>query len=70
MASEETFTVVGMTCDHCVQSVSKAVGAVPGVDDVSVDLSAGLVTVASAAGVPVGPVRAAIEEAGFSVAGV
>ena len=35
-----TYTVVGMTCGHCVSSVTEEVSQVPGVTDVAVDLAA------------------------------
>lgn len=38
-----TLTVTGMTCNHCRESVLKAVRAVTGVEDVSVDLASGKV---------------------------
>lgn len=37
--------VEGMSCEHCVKSVTKTVGALPGVREVAVDLSTGTVTV-------------------------
>ncbi len=37
--------VSGMTCGHCASAVTKAVKAVPGADDVNVDLESGSVTV-------------------------
>ncbi|HWL36636.1 MAG TPA: cation transporter, partial [Frankiaceae bacterium] len=40
-----TYTVTGMTCDHCRRSVSAEVGAVAGVTAVDVDLTTGKVTV-------------------------
>ena len=65
----ETYTVTGMTCGHCVSSVTEEVGELPGVRDVQVELESGRVTVTADA--PVGPdrVRAAVEEAGYSLAG-
>lgn len=36
-----TLSVTGMTCDHCVHSVTKALKAVAGVEKVSVSLGAG-----------------------------
>ena len=35
------FNVKGMTCDHCVHSVTEAAQAVAGVRDVQVELAAG-----------------------------
>ncbi|WP_423790140.1 heavy-metal-associated domain-containing protein, partial [Listeria monocytogenes] len=36
--STATFTVVGMTCGHCVNSVTEEVSSVQGVTAVDVDL--------------------------------
>lgn len=36
---EETIlNVEGMSCEHCIKAVQKAVGALPGVENVLVDL--------------------------------
>ena len=67
--STATYTVVGMTCGHCVSSVTEEVSAVPGVSAVDVDLESGGLTVTSDAPVDEAAVRAAVEEAGYSVAG-
>ncbi|RBY91128.1 heavy-metal-associated domain-containing protein [Blastococcus sp. TF02A-30] len=64
-----SYTVVGMTCGHCVSSVTEEVSAVPGVSAVDVDLASGGLTVTSDAPVDEAAVRAAVEEAGYSVAG-
>ena len=64
--STATYTVSGMTCGHCVASVSEEVGAVPGVTSVEVVLETGAVTV-SGDGVGDDAVRAAVEEAGYHV---
>ena len=37
----ETYTVTGMTCGHCVSSVTEEVSELPGVSDVQVDLDSG-----------------------------
>lgn len=63
-----TYTVVGMTCGHCVSSVSAEVGKLAGVTSVDVDLSSGAVTVASTAPLDPESVRAAVEEAGYELA--
>lgn len=36
--------VDGMSCEHCVRAITNAVGALPGVEQVSVDLKAKTVT--------------------------
>jgi copper chaperone len=66
--STSTYTVVGMTCAHCVASVSEEVGEISGVRDVAVDLPTGAVTVTSDTPVDDADVRAAIEEAGYQLA--
>lgn len=73
-AVEASFAVEGMTCSHCVSSVSREVGAIPGVGAVTIDLVAdgvSTVHVTSASAVSTEAVQAAIEEAGYTlVAGV
>lgn len=62
--------VLGMTCTHCVASVTEELGAIDGVSGVSVDLAVGgasTVTVTSAAPLDQQAVRAAIAEAGYSI---
>ncbi len=63
-----TYSVTGMTCDHCVQAVSGEFAALPGVDSVTVDLGSGAVTVSSAAPLADADVRAAVDEAGYELA--
>ena len=65
--TEATYSVSGMTCDHCVRAVQTEVGRLPGVASVSVDLAAGQVTLRSDEPVDPAAVRAAVEEAGFEV---
>jgi copper chaperone len=67
--STATYTVTGMTCGHCVSSVTEEVSQVPGVTAVDVDLPSGGLTVTSEAPVDEAAVRAAVEEAGYEVAG-
>jgi copper chaperone CopZ len=63
-----SYTVVGMTCGHCVTAVTEEVSQVPGVTGVDVDLDSGGLTVTSDAPVEDSAVRAAVEEAGYQVA--
>jgi copper chaperone len=65
--TEATYSVNGMTCDHCVRAVQSEVGKVPGVASVSVDLGSGSVTVVSEEPVDAADVKAAIEEAGYEL---
>ena len=67
--SESTYTVTGMTCGHCVASVTEEISEIDGVTDVAVDLPTGAVTVTSSKPVDGADVRAAIEEAGYQLAG-
>ncbi len=62
-----TYTVVGMTCDHCVRAVADEVGGVEGVTAVAVDLASGTVTVQSDAVVEGAAIVAAVIEAGYEV---
>ncbi|WP_395110195.1 heavy-metal-associated domain-containing protein [Actinomadura sp. SCN-SB] len=65
--STATYTVSGMTCAHCVNSVKEEVGQVAGVSDVAVHLATGQVTVTSEAPLDEAQVRAAVEEAGYEL---
>ena len=67
--STETYRVIGMTCGHCVSSITEEVGELPGVADVDVDLDSGRLTVAADRPVGRDAVRSAVEEAGYSLAG-
>ena len=62
-----TFTVTGMSCGHCVASVTEEISELDGVRDVAVELSSGLVTVTSDDPVDPVDVRTAVEEAGYRV---
>ena len=63
-----TYTVAGMTCEHCVGAVREEVSAIPGVTDVRVDLSSGEVTVTSESPIDVETIRASVDEAGYELA--
>jgi len=65
--TQSTYSVAGMTCDHCVGAVTSEVAAVPGVTGVAVDLAAGRVTVSSEGPVDAAAVHAAVDEAGYEV---
>ena len=67
--SATTYTVTGMTCGHCVASVTEEISAIGGVTGVAVDLTTGSVHVTSARSLDVERVRAAVEEAGYRMAG-
>jgi copper ion binding protein len=63
-----TYLVKGMTCGHCVASVTEEVAALEGVTWVDVDLDSGRVTVSSAAPLSEADVRTAVDEAGYQLA--
>ncbi|SCL13603.1 Copper chaperone CopZ [Micromonospora nigra] len=62
-----TYRVTGMTCGHCVNSVSSEISGIDGVRDVTVDLGSGQVTVTSEAPLDPAAVRAAVDEAGYEL---
>lgn len=62
-----TYTVTGMTCSHCVASVTEEVSEIPGVSDVAVDLDSGRLSVTSAEPVDPRLVADAVTEAGYEV---
>lgn len=66
--SQSTYTVSGMTCGHCVASVTEEISEIHGVTEVAVDLSTGSVTVTSTKPVGDADVRVAVEEAGYRIA--
>lgn len=63
----ESFNVVGMSCGHCVASVTSEVSKLPGVTRVDVDLASGAVTVESDEPVDHEAFAAAVDEAGYVV---
>ena len=60
-----TWQVEGMTCGHCVASVTEEVSAIPGVTAVDVVLETGAVSVVSAGTLDREAIAAAVEEAGY-----
>jgi len=67
MTSTATFTVSGMTCEHCVASVSEEVLEIAGVLVVDVDLPTGRLTVTSDQPISEDEVVSAVDEAGYRV---
>ena len=64
-----TFTaqVTGMTCGHCVASVTEEISEIPGVTAVDVTLETGAVVVTSDEPLDADAVRAAVDEAGYQL---
>lgn len=61
------YVVAGMSCDHCVNSVTNELTQLDGVTGVAVDLGTGRVNVTSARPLAVAEVRTAIDEAGYDL---
>jgi copper chaperone len=59
--------IKGMSCNHCVMAVQKALGEIDGTTDVNVDLDKGEATFGEAAPVDMNTVREAVKKAGFEV---
>jgi len=68
MSNISNYTVSGMTCGHCVASVTEEVREIAGVEDVNVLLDTGALTITSAGPIDDATVRAAVEEAGYELA--
>ncbi len=69
-ASTADVFVDGMTCSHCVMSVTEELSSIEGVENVSVDLNVGgasKLTIASSPPIDAAAVRAAVQEAGYSL---
>lgn len=70
MSLQTTYQIKGMTCGHCVNAVSAELSALPGVNDVQVNLEAGTAVVTSISVLPIDEVRQAVDEAGYALVGV
>jgi copper chaperone CopZ len=68
MSQTSTYVVTGMTCGHCVASVTEEVQEISGVQNVDVVLETGAVTITSAEPLDDVTVKAAVEEAGYQLA--
>jgi copper chaperone len=67
-----TYEVTGMTCEHCVGAVTGELSGLAGVRAVNVDLmpnAVSLVRVTSDAPLSLDAVSAAVDEAGYELAG-
>ncbi|WP_329195360.1 MULTISPECIES: heavy-metal-associated domain-containing protein [unclassified Streptomyces] len=63
------YRVTGMTCGHCEGAVTAEISALAGVSSVKAVAATGEVTVVSAAPLQDDDVRAAVDEAGYELAG-
>ena len=62
-----TWQVQGMTCGHCVASVTEELTELSGVESVEVELETGRVTVTSSTELRRTDVEAAVTEAGYAL---
>lgn len=60
----DTIKVSGMSCQHCVNAVTKALEGIEGLEQVAVDLTAGEVSFVNS-GVEREKIRSAISQIGF-----
>jgi copper chaperone CopZ len=68
MSEQSSWTVTGMTCGHCVASVTEEISGLSDVEGVQVDLESGRVDVTSTRPLDRAEVAAAVEEAGYALA--
>ena len=67
---KKTLKVEGMSCEHCVKAVTKAVSDLPGTARVKVELKAGTASFEFDLGkTGLEEIKAAITEAGYAVTG-
>ncbi len=64
-----TIIVTGMSCDHCATAVRTEIGRLPGVTEIDVDVAAGMAHVTGDPLPDDRALRAAVEEAGYELAG-
>lgn len=67
---KKSIHIEGMNCGHCKASVERALSAVPGVSDVTVDLASKTATVNTAPSASNEALSAAVTGAGFTVKGI
>ena len=59
--------IEGMSCQHCVAAVTKALGSIEGIDSVKVDLEAGEATFEEKTPVDPEIIREKIEDEGYEI---
>ena len=63
----KSIKIKGMSCQHCVMAVTKAIAALDGVKDVNVDLKSGMATYEEVKAVDPNVVVAAVKKARYEV---
>ena len=66
----EKIKIQGMTCQHCVMAVTRALGAIQGIKNLRVELGKGEATFENTRNVSAESIRKAVEEAGYKVTGL
>lgn len=64
---ETKLNVEGMSCEHCVKSITDTITALPGTDCVVVDLKEKIVTVSHSEELTVEKIKSEIEDIGYDV---
>ena len=64
---KETVKIKGMSCNHCVMAVTKALSELEGVSNVQVDLERGEATLEAQGAVDLQEVTKRIEQAGYEL---
>lgn len=68
MAEKTEMHITGMTCQHCVMRITKAVEGIEGVSEVKVDLASGKLEAQVDSDEKVEKIREAIIASGYQVA--
>jgi copper chaperone CopZ len=66
---QSVVAVTGMSCGHCADAVRAEIVRIPGVSHVDVDVDSGQVRIAADARPDPAAIRAAVEAAGYELAG-
>lgn len=64
---QTTINVAGMTCGHCVNSVTEELKKISGVSEVQVELDSGKVEITSTTEISPAAITDAITEAGYEL---
>lgn len=65
----KSIKIKGMSCQHCVMAVTRALGALEGIQNVKVDLKTGVATYEEVKTVDKALVVAAVKKAGYDIVG-
>lgn len=70
MSKKLNLKLEGMTCEHCVASVTKELAKLPGATDIEVDLTTQSATLSADDSVVESEVAEAIDEAGYKLVSI